>query len=128
MAIATSCSQGHQQSGSLGPRYEAEAWLESNPNPNAFAGNRFTSTEEALAFVETLYEHGAREVLVTGIRDEDWRIELEGGPYADVLIIRLPSEPMQRDLLFQIANEEMTREGFSPEADIGQEELLLWWD
>jgi hypothetical protein len=126
--IATSCSQGRQQNVDLEPRYEAASWLESNPNPHALAGNRFTSTEEALTFVEALYEHGAPEVLVTGIYDEDWRIEAEGGPYADTLIIRLPPEVENRRMLFEIANEEATREGFSPVRDIGQDELLLWWD
>jgi hypothetical protein len=111
-----------------GPRYEAKAWLESNSNPYAFAGNRFASTQEALSFVELLYEHGAVEVLVTGIYDEDWRIESEGGPYADTLIIRLPSDPRIRDGLFELANEEMSQEGFDPENDDGQEELWLWWD
>ena len=87
---AASCSPQQGEIGELGPRYEALAWLESNPNPYALAGNRFTSTEDALIFVERLYEYGAVEVLVTGIYDEDWRIEAEGGPYADTLIVRLP--------------------------------------
>ncbi len=128
VVIAASCSPLQGEIGELGPRYEARAWLESNPNPYALAGNRFTSTEDALIFVEKLYEYGAVEVLVTGIYDEDWRIEVEGGPYADTLIIRLPSEPERCHKLFEITNEEATREGFSPERDMGQEEIMLWWD
>jgi hypothetical protein len=112
----------------LGPRYEAREWLESNPNPYALAGNRFDSTEEALAFVEALYEAGAQQVWVTGIYDEDWRIEAEGGPYADTLIVRLPAKADARRALFKIAGEEAVREGFSPDRDTGQDELLLWWD
>jgi hypothetical protein len=94
----------------------------------ALAGSRFASTEEAIAFVALLYEHGAVEVLVTGIYDEDWRIESEGGPYADTPIIRLPSDPSLREGLFDLANEEARKEGFVTERDTGQEELLLWWD
>jgi hypothetical protein len=95
------------------------------------AGGRliyFESTEEALAFVETLYAAGALEVWVTGIYDEDWRIEAKGGPYADTLIVHLPPEEEKRLALFEIADEEALREGFAPESDTGQKELLLWWD
>jgi hypothetical protein len=127
--LISSCSPiNGNQDDVLGPRYEARTWLEANPNPYAFAGNRFASTTEALTFVELLYEHGALEVFVTGIHDEDWRIESEGGPYADTLIIRLPSDPSLRGELFDLANEEIREEGFAPERDSGQEELLLWWD
>jgi hypothetical protein len=125
-AVATACSQPDSQTLDPGPRYEARAWLESNPNPCAFAGNRFDSTEEAVAFVEALYQVGAQEVWITGIYDEDWRIEAEGGPHADTLIIRLPGRGADRHALFRIAGEEAVR--FSPEIDKGQEELLLWWD
>jgi hypothetical protein len=112
----------------LGERVEALAWLSSNSNPYAFAGNRFESTETALAFVQKLYDHGALEIYVTNVYDEAWRIEAEGGPYADTLIILLPDEEEARRDLFAIANDEARQEGFSPEADTGQEELLLWWD
>ena len=88
----TSCVLRLDKNVDLGPQYEALAWLESNPNPYALAGNRFHSTEDAIAFVEMLYEAGAVEVLVTNIYDEDWRIEAEGGPYADSLIIHLPQD------------------------------------
>lgn len=128
LAIATSCSFGSSGNLDPEPRFEARAWLESNPNPYAFAGNRFASTEEALAFVNMLYEAGASEVYVTGIHDEEWRIDAEGGPYADTLIIHLPLDMESRKILFEISNEEAVSEGFLPEKDTGQEELLLWWD
>jgi hypothetical protein len=109
-------------------RYEAREWLQSNPNESALAGNRFEGTADALAFVEHLYAEGAVHVSVTGISDEPWRIELEGGPYADTLIVELPADGSQRSVLFRICNEEAWREGFSPELDSGQREVLLWWD
>jgi hypothetical protein len=47
--LTSSCSPIYQDQDSiLGPRYEAKTWLESNPNPYAFAGNRFESTEAAV--------------------------------------------------------------------------------
>jgi hypothetical protein len=119
LVMVTGCSQGSVESADLEPRSEAAAWLQANPNPYALAGNRFASTAEALAFVETLYAVGAMEVLVTGVYDEEWRIELEGGPYADTLIVRLPSEPERRRALFEIVYEEARGEGFSPTRDIG---------
>jgi hypothetical protein len=126
--LTASCIPGQQANQDLKPQFEASAWLESNTNPSALAGNRFGSTAEALAFVKLLYEHGAVGVFVTDVDDEDWRIELEGGPYTDTLIVCLPSEPEKRKAIFEMVNEEAAREGFSPEKDIGQEELLLWWD
>lgn len=128
LTMVASCSPVSIQNLDPEPRFEARAWLESNPNPYAFAGNRFASTEEALAFVNTLYEAGALKVYVTGIYDEKWRIDAEGGPYADTLIVRLPSDTESRKILFEISNEEAVSEGFLPEKDTGQEELLLWWD
>jgi hypothetical protein len=128
LLFITSCALRLDANEDFGPQYEALTWLESNPNPYALAGNRFYSTKDAIAFVEMLYEVGAMEVLVTSIYDEDWRIKAEGGPYADTLIIRLPHDSEKRNGLFKIVNEEAAREGFSPEIDIGQETLLLWWD
>ncbi len=112
----------------LGPTFEAREWLKANPNRFAFAGNRFESSEEALAFVESLYSAGAMQVLVSGILDEEWRIKQEGGPYADTLIVSLPSDPRQRAALFRIAAQEAEHEDFDPEVDRGQSQLVLWWD
>lgn len=112
----------------MGARYEARAWLRSNPILYAFAGNRFDSTAEALVFVGRLYDAGALEVWVTNIYDEAWRIEAEGGPYADTLIVRLPEDQGARQSLFEIANREAQLEGFAPDVDQGQDLLLLWWD
>jgi hypothetical protein len=128
MLLTTSCSLRLDENEDFGPQYEALAWLASNPNPYALAGNRFYSTEDAITFVEMLYEAGAVEVLVTNIYDEDWRIKAEGGPYADSLIIHLPQDIEKRKRLFEISNDEAVREGFSPERDVGQETLILWWD
>jgi hypothetical protein len=128
LLLTTSCSLRLDENNDFGPQFEALAWLESNPNPYALAGNRFYSTKDAIAFVNMLYEAGAVEVLVTNIYDEDWRIQAEGGPYADTLIVRLPQDTEKRKKLFEISNDEAVREGFSPERDIGQETLMLWWD
>jgi hypothetical protein len=53
---------------------------------------------------------------------------MEGGPYADILIVRLPDDPQQRKQIFEIAKTEAEYEGFAPEMDTGQKELIFWWD
>lgn len=104
------------------------AWLESNHNPYAFASNHFGKKENALKFIRNLYKQGCIKVYVTGIYDEDWRIKEEGGPYADTLVVILPDDKQKRKTIFTIHAKEAISEGFSPEKDTGQKELLFWWD
>ena len=65
---------------------------------------------------------------MTSVCSEDWRIREEGGPYADRLIVILPSDQKKREDIFQIYTEEAKQEGLVPEVDTGQKELLFWWD
>ncbi len=65
---------------------------------------------------------------MTGLYEEERRIAREGGPYADTLIVELPSDSQNRRELFRISNEESEKEGFESEVDTGQRELWLWWD
>lgn len=109
-------------------RFEARAWLTNNKSESAFAGNRFGTTQQAVAFVNDLYSYGATHVFVTSILEEEWRIKETGGPYADALIVVLPSNAEQRRNLFAVANKEAEAEGFAAEPDIGQSELFFWWD
>ena len=111
--------------------HEAISWLESNSSQYAFAGNRFNDTKAALDFVKNLYKHGAVKVYVMGIKEEAWWyrwFNSEGGPYADVLVIILPENNKQRKILFSIHGKEAISEGFDIEKDVGQKELLSWWD
>ena len=109
-------------------RYEARSWLRENAHISALAGNRFSSKKEAIDFVESLYSAGATTVYVTNIFDEDWRLKEEGGPYADTIIVELPSDLVKRASLIKIMNEEIENEGFEPVSDTGQKEITLWWD
>lgn len=113
----------------LSDRFEARAWIANNPNAIGapFAGNRFMR-QEALAFVDNLYALGAVRVDVTNIFSETWRIEQEGGPYADTLIVRLPDAATQRAAIFAVAAREASQEGLERPVDSGQDELTLWWD
>ena len=70
---------------------------------------------------------GAEEVTVDGIRDEEERIQKEGGPYADALKVKLPEDPEKRKSLFDFVNSEVDDPEFQQE-DTGQKEITLWWD
>jgi len=111
---------------------EARDWLKKNKSACGLAGNRFESTQEALAFVEELYAAGAARVFVPddAIRGHEAEIRKHGGPYADSLVIELPAG--DRKKVFEIFEREAESEGY--EDMTGEEEvtdgeyLYLWWD
>jgi hypothetical protein len=91
---------------------EASKWLRAYGERCTLAGNRFQSTEEALQFVESLYKAGAEAVAIPldRIRSEPWRIEREGGPYADALLIKLPADKAKRQAVWCICDREYATE------------------
>jgi hypothetical protein len=111
---------------------EAVQWLKNNNNPSALATNRFGETPNALKFVESIYEMGAVNVIVSGdsIMDSKDRIEKEGGPYADALVVTLPDETEARTKLIKVFDQEAKMQGliFNPESDINGNKVFLWWD
>lgn len=112
-------------------KVEALSWLQSNPNPYPFAGNRFENKAEAIEFVKELYNLGCKTVYVTGILDEDWRIRREGGPYADTLLAEVPEGGCGLKSILGIYNEEALLDNFE-EADVFEDYqtagLRFWWD
>lgn len=68
-------------------------WLRSNKNESALATNRFGPTSAAIEFVDELFQAGATQVYVVSRFYEPKRVAAEGGPYADELIVQLPSDP-----------------------------------
>ena len=106
----------------------ARDWLHSNKNEYPLASNRHGNAASALAFVNRLFILGATEVYVADPAEEPSRIELEGGPYSDTVVVLLPSEPNKREALFKVFAEEAEHEGFDAPQDVGQSEHLLWWD
>jgi hypothetical protein len=103
---------------------EARAWLKKKRRGEAtLADNRF-DLPDARAFIESLYEAGAKRVVIASEsihRDED-------PPYADAIRVVLPRVAEQRAALFALVNAEEVEEGFDPTGDTGQEVLYLWWD
>src|SRR4051812_5287026 len=74
----------------------ARAWLDTNNNSFPLASNRFRTAADARAFVENLFRTGAAEVYVGNPMEDPARVKEEGGPYADILVIVLPSDPAKR--------------------------------
>jgi hypothetical protein len=117
-------------------RHEARAWLTENMSPCCFASGAFPYKERALAFVERLYQRGAREVCVTHQFDRLIDTLVEGGPYADALAIRLPDEPARasdiRDFCLRAAPPEhcgiITHESFFWEEAIPEGWIGMRWD
>jgi len=111
---------------------EARDWLKKNKSGCALAGNRFRSTQEALAFVEELYSCGATRIFVPddAIRDDEVEVRESGGPYADSLVIELPAG--ERKKIFEIFEREAEAEGYEdmtgPNSVIEGKYLYLWWD
>jgi hypothetical protein len=92
---------------------EAREWLRANHHESALAANRFSSTPEAIAFVEQLYAAGATNVWVDNVMmlaNHNWT------PYADTLIVDLPDDgKTAHDLL------ELIAEVGRPDADGGED-------
>lgn len=107
---------------------EARTWLKNNKNTSALGTNRFGTTEKALEFVEKLYELGAELVEIDGVMDEPSRIEEEGGPYADSLIVTLPDDEDKRKAVFEVYKKETIDQGFEAEEYNGESEVTFWWD
>jgi hypothetical protein len=105
---------------------EALRWLNQNANPQGFASNQFSSIESAHDFVQRLYDRGAVKVRVGGIRGEDWRIEAEGGPYADTLFVTLPANSAKRADVLRVLQ---AREPSEMRPYGGKKNVLrVWWD
>lgn len=133
LALTTGCinqdEDGHTDA-ELRQMQKAPAltWLRSNGNPSALATNRFGDTSAAIVFVEQLLHAGAVNIYISDPYDEPERIAREGGPYADSLIVELPSATDQRAEIFRILAAEAESGGFVPPKDAGQNMELLWWD
>jgi hypothetical protein len=110
---------------------EAVDWLETNFNATALASGRFETTADALDFVHTLYDAGAKKVSVINVMDEPWRLLEEGGPYADTLVAALPADAAKRAAVMAIYMEEVEKRGCNDgDADSGIKKdcLVFWWE
>ena len=128
LPLLIACSDELSDYESLGPRYEARGWLAASTNPSPFGSNRFDTKDAAAAFIDSLYAVGADTVWVLNVEQDSAWVAREGGPYADALLVHLPSDRSARRRLFTYGAREARHEGFDPERDRGQRYLYFWWD
>ena len=107
---------------------EALAWLRATHNDSALATIRFSTTGNAITFVEQLYAAGATDVRIDNIMmlpNHRWT------PYADTLIVDLPDDDRKRHELLELI-EHVGRPdedgGEPPPHFIGSSSVRVWWD
>jgi hypothetical protein len=118
---------------------EALSWLLGNKNKSAFAANHFNNNDNAIDAVKTLYAAGAVKVDIIVRYDEPWRVESEGGEYADIIEVTFPDSG--RDKIIA-AIEALKPDNFEDTPGEGNESpysgpysgldhtktIRLWWD
>jgi hypothetical protein len=110
---------------------EALQWLRKQTTEQ-FMPPRFPKTEDAIKFVEQLYEAGAVEVTLLCGFDQSGYMNQSGTFVAVTLDVTLPRAVMLREKLFHIYNSETTqhRNVFSNGqqiSDQGEESLMFYW-
>ncbi len=106
---------------------EALSWLLGNKNRAALAENYFKTTANAIEAVKRLYAAGATRVDVFVQHDEPWRVNKEGGEYADTLLVF--GSPKQKELFNVIRS--LKPDNWEPdtyELEPGEPPWTLWWD
>jgi hypothetical protein len=106
---------------------KALEWLRAHPSAHAFATNRFPTTQDAIAFVEQLFATGAPDVTIDNVMllpSHDWL------PYADALMVSLPSDPRRRCDIFELIETvgRPDEDAGALPSDQGQAVVRLWWD
>jgi SMI1 / KNR4 family (SUKH-1) len=102
---------------------EARAWLRRNRNPAALGANHFGGTDAGRQFVDELYALGAAKVLIpeNSIQKND-----DEGPYADALVVLLPTDAVARAQLCSRCEQELDLpEPIDPN---DPNPIYLWWD
>jgi hypothetical protein len=98
---------------------EAQEWLRTPPGPNRLGR---LSTNEGLALLDRLQEHGSARVVVVGLHRA---ARPDAGQSADGLAVALPSDPVRRRLVFDLYAKQVRAAGYAPRADDGQGCLFI---
>lgn len=101
--------------------FEAREWLAESSERKRVVGYR-TSTKESVALINSIYEVGAKKVVLANFKQYD---PLEP-VFAESLFIKLPEEPEQRRQVILWAEKFNALEGEDPPRDFGQEYLHIW--
>lgn len=113
--------------------YEALEWIRTNPNPCPLAGEMLGDRNQAMAYIQRLYDAGAEYVYVDDILDEPWRLQEMGGPYAPSFKAVLPGDPKKRKRLLQIYEADVLipfeeENGITLQRNYDSGEITFWWD
>jgi hypothetical protein len=103
---------------------EALEWLKKSENESALASNRFATTQDAVRFVQRLYDAGAVRVIVPNETITSDEVEV----YADGLVVTLPEEQNKRQRVWILCAEEIKRSGEKPTKSPSESHVFLWWD
>ena len=99
---------------------DAQEWLADNQEkPRLIHEFDAVITRE---IVESVYARGANEVRVIGEQDA-----IEGDESIDMLLVVLPSEKENRELLFELSELVARESGLEGDVDEGQRYMLLRW-
>ena len=104
-------------------RSEARKWLqETSAEKNARSLGRFKHENDAVKFVEALYEAGATKVIAPDIYASK-----TGDQFADCLVVQLPKNSAKRKAVRKVCAQLRTRRlgAMQPDEDIGETHLYL---
>ena len=102
---------------------EARSWLQASSSKSLHTLGEMENTEDSVALVNEIYETGATEVLAVEIGSSPDGVQNTGK-----LLVRLPDEPKARRKVLAWCNEQNGHEGFDPDHDFGQEQVLVGLD
>lgn len=102
---------------------EALEWLKNNSGESCLASNRFGETPHATQFVKSLYQAGATRVIVP---DDCIRTD-EAESYSDALVVHLPPDAAQQQLVRNLCDRELRRAGH-PQSTPAETAIFLGWD
>ncbi|OGC59506.1 hypothetical protein A3A70_01315 [candidate division WWE3 bacterium RIFCSPLOWO2_01_FULL_42_11] len=109
---------------------EAKKWITENwvgiddaIQDGLFAGHVFDTKEDALNFIDKLYNLGAEKILIGEVKPYS---EMEPNrPYADELIVELPEGSTKRQEIFSFLNASEPSEDYEEQ---GQKTISVFWD
>ena len=101
---------------------EALAWLKASSDVCFRNLGELGTTAESVAFVQRLYDLGAKDVTAVEIN------EYATGQNTGKLVVDLPDDPVQRSQLFHWVAQQAESRGFEADDDFGQSYLFVWLD
>ena len=103
--------------------HEALEWLKGSPPNVVRTVGPVSTTEGSITLIEEAYSAGARRVFVVELSPAT-----DGRQSTDKLLVMMPEKIEDRERVLAWSNELAEDDGYSPDADWGQEYLIVWFD